>query len=272
MADENSVSKVFELLSRVEKETDVTVRDDQGDFAAFLDAAKRCRAKGGRFRLIDTGKFGVFELEWLAEAGSDIYTSNEARPNTAEIGLLTRACSRGDAIVAYFHQGPITTNKDGDPGSLSFLTGIGQNGAHVHLTNRDMERSFSDLGELAYTCRSAGSRLVYYHHGRPVAGLEDLAGGGGWIHISDRSLASSEDAAVLLDLIKEASAAGAGVALHVEKGLELDRLRDFFQAGAFVLFATLPAGHGSSFRSLEQQARRRKLDFRACYLYSTFMP
>jgi len=272
MAEEDNGSKSSELLSRAEKETDVTVRDDQDDFAAFLDAAKRCRAKGGRFRLIDTGKFNVFELEWLAEAGSDIYTSNEARPNTVEIGLLTRACSRGDAIVAYFHQGLLTRNAESDSTSLSFLLGIGQSGAHVYLTSRDVERSSSDLAELADTCRSAGTRLVYYHHGRLAMGLEEPGRNGAWIHLSDSSLEFAEDARLFFDVIEEASAAGAGLVLHIEKGLELTLLCDIMRAGAFVLFATLPVGRDSSLRSLEQQARRRTLDFRAYYLYPAFMP
>ena len=272
MAEDNNLGKLFELLSRAEKEKDITVRDDQGDFAAFLDTAKRCRAKGGRFRLIDTGTFSVFELEWLAEAGADIYTSNEARPNTAEIGLLTRACSRGDAIAAYFHQGPLTRNAESDSTSLLFLLGIGQSGAHVYLTNRDMERSSSDLAELAHACRSAGTRLVYYHHGRLAAGLEGLGRNGAWIHLSDSSLEFAEDTRLFFDVIEEASAAGAGLVLHVEKGLEPTLLRDIMRAGAFVLFATLPAGRDSSLRPLEQRARRRTLDFRAHYLYPTFMP
>jgi hypothetical protein len=272
MAEDNNLGKLFELLSRAEKEADLTIRDDQGDFAAFLDAAKRCRAKGGRFRLIDTGKFGVFELEWLAEAGSDIYTSNEARPNIAEIGLLTRASSRGDAIIAYFHQGALARNAERESTSLSFLMNIGRSGAYVYLTNRDVERSFPDLAALAYNCRSAGTRLIYYHHGPLAAELADPGRNGAWIHLSDSSLEFAEDTRSLLDVIEDASAAGAGLVLHVERGLPLSLLRDIMHAGAFVLFATVPSGRGSSLRPLEQKARRRAPDFRAYYLYADFMP
>ncbi len=272
MAEENSVRKVFELLTRAGREKNVTVRDDQGDFSTFRDAAQLWRAKRGRFRLIDTGKFSVFELEWLAEAGSDIYTSNDARPHAGEVGLLARACVRGKAIVAYFHQGGLARNAETESASFSFLQGIGQSGAYVYLTNRDRECSFPDLAELAHTCRRAGTRLVYYHHGRLAVGLEEVSRNGAWIHCSDRSLEGPADIGLFFDLIEESSAAGAGVVLHVEKGVEVTLLRDILGAGAFVFFATPPAGRGSSLRPLEQQARRRKLDFRFYYLYPDQMP
>jgi hypothetical protein len=216
MTNEKSESKAFELLFRAEKGGDLTVRDDQNDFPAFLDSAKLCRQRGGRLRLIDTGKLNVFELEWLGQAGADIYTSDEARPDNREVQLLTRAGSKGQAIVAYFYQGIIRKNKESGPNSASFLQDVSQTGAYLHLSNRDGERPLSLLSELAYACRKAGTWLVYYHYGRPVAGLEDLARSGGWIHLSDQSLESGEDAVLLLDVIKEASAAGAGLALHVE--------------------------------------------------------
>ncbi len=272
MKDETSATRVFELLSQAGKGMDITIRDDQNDFSAFLDSAKFCRQKGGRFRLIDTGKLSLFELEWLGEAGADIYTSDEARPNKTEIELLAKACSRGQAIVAYFHQGTITGNKEGDPTSLSFLLDVSRSGAYLHLSNRDRERSPADLSELASSCRKAGTWLVYYHHSRLVDGLEDLARNGGWVHISDQSLESGEDAALLLEVIKEASAACSNLVLHVEEGLELDMLRDIVQAGAFILFKTPPSDYKSSFLAIEQQARRKKLDFRAYYLYTTILP
>jgi len=272
MKSEKRETKVFELLSQAETGADITVRDDQNDFSAFLDSAKLCREKGGRFRLIDTGKLSLFELEWLGEAGADIYTSDEARPNRTEIELLAKACSRGQAIIAYFHQAVIIKNKAGDSTSFSFLLDISQSGAYLHLSNRDRERRLSELSELANACRKAGTWLVYYHHGRPVAELQDLARNGGWIHVSDQSLKSGEDNALLLEVTKGFAAAGSNLVLHIEKGLELDALRDIIRAGAFVIFKTPPSDYKSSFRALEQQAQRRKLDFRAYYLYTTILP
>jgi hypothetical protein len=272
MANEKSETKVFELLSQAEKGTDITIRDDQNDFSTFLDSAKLCRQKGGRFRLIDTGKLSLFELEWLAQGGADIYTSDEARSNKREIELLAKACSKGKAIVAYFHHGPLQKDKEGDSTSLSFLLDIGRSGAYLHLSNRDRKRGLADLTELAYACRKAESWLVYYHHSRPVDGLKELARAGGWIHISDQSLESAEDTALLMKVIKESIAAETNLVLHIEEGLELDVLRDIIRAGAFVIFKTPLSDYKSSFRALEQQAQRRKLDFKAYYLYTTILP
>jgi hypothetical protein len=272
MKNEMGEARIFELLSRAERGGDITVRDDQNNFFAFLDSAKLSRQKGGRFRLIDTGKLSLFELEWLGEAGADIYTSDEARPNKTEIELLVRACGKGRAIIAYFHQGAIIRDKKEDPTSLSFLLDVGRSGAYLHLSNRDKERSLDDLNELAYLCRKRGTRLVYYYHGRPVAGLEDLARSGAWIHISDQSFESSEDTSILLEIIKAAGAAGAALVLHVEKGLGLEVVRGLMRAGALVLFKTPPSDYKSFFRTLEQQAQRRRLDFKAYYLYTTILP
>lgn len=272
MKNEKSETDVFEILSQAEKGADITIRDDQNVFSSFLDLAKICRQKGARFRLIDTGKLSLFELEWLGGAGADVYTSDEARPNKTEIELLVKACSRGQAVVAYFHHGTITRDKEGEPASFSFLLEIGQSGAYLHLSNRDRERDLGDLSELAYGCRKAGARLVYYHHGQPVAGLKDLARNGGRIHISDQGLGSGADEALLVEVTKEASAAETALILHVEKGLELDLLRDIVQARTFILFKTPPSDYKSSFLAIEQQARRKKLDFRAYYLYTTILP
>ena len=272
MANEKNESKVFELLSRATSGTDITIRDDQNDFPAFQDSARLCREKSGRFRLIDTGKFSVFELEWLAQAGADIYTSDEARPKKAEVELLARACSKGQAVVAYFYQGSIRRNKEGVSAAPSVLRGISQSGAYLHLSNRDGERDFSLLSELAYACRKGGAWLVYYHHGRPADGLKDLAGSGGWIHLSDQGFKYGEDAALLFDVAKQAAAAGAGLVLHVEEAASASALRDVLQAGAFVLFKIPGLDYKSPLWPLQQQARRKDLDFRAYYLYTTILP
>jgi hypothetical protein len=272
MKNEAGEARIFELLSRAGQGRDITVRDDQNDFFAFLDSARLSRRKGGRFRLIDTGKLSPFELEWLGEAGADIYTSDEARPDKTEIELLVRACVRGGAITAYFHQAAIIRNKEDDPTSLPSLLDIGRSGAYLHLSNRDKKRSLDDLNELATVCSKRGTRLVYYYHGRPVAGLEELARSGAWIHISDQSFESAEDISLLLETIKAAGAAGAALVLHVEKGLGLEVLHDLMRAGAIVLFKTPPSDCHSPFRTLERRAQRRRLDFRAYYLYTTILP
>jgi len=265
-------AKAFELLSRAKKGLEITVRDDQQEFATLLDAAKICRRQGGRFRLVDSGKFSLFDLEWLAEAGADIYTSDEARADKTELDLLARACARGNSVAAFFQHGALREDPESGPSSLDFLLEIGRRGVDLHLTNREKAREFSHLVALAHACRQAGSLLVYYHHGRPGTGLEDVARNGAWIHLSDRSINAEEDGQLLADLIRQAEAARAGLVLHVETGLDLTLLRQLFHAGAYVLFKTPPSDSWSSLRPLETEARKRAPGFRTYYLYTTFLP
>jgi hypothetical protein len=264
--------RTYDLLSRAEQGLEITARDDQDDWTAFLDAARVARRNGGRLRLIDTGRFSPFELEWLAEAGADLYTSDEARPNRAELGLLAKACARGDAVVAYFHHGILSADSEEIPTSPGFLAEAGWDGVDVHISSRERARDLAALAEIAHVCKGAGSRLVYYHHGSLDAGLRDLARSGGWIHISDLNLPAGEQGALLADIAAETSASGSGLVIHLEKGLAVETVRDLLEAGAFVFFKTPPADWRSSFRSLERRARKRTLDRRAYYLYPDFLP
>lgn len=269
---DSSQAKEFELLSRARKGLEITVRDDQQEFAALLDAAKTCRRRGRRFRLIDTGKFSLFDLEWLAEAGADIYTSDEARSDKAELDLLSKACARRRGIVAFLQHGAVMENPEGGAPSLDFLLEIGRSGVDLHLTNREKTRDFGHLAGLAYACRQAGSYFVYYHHGRPTAGLEDVVRNGAWIHLSDRSFQAEEDAPLLADLLRQATAAGAGIVLYIEKGQDLSALRELFKKGACMLFKIPPSDYRSPLRALETAARKRAPGFRTYYLYTTFLP
>jgi hypothetical protein len=264
--------KIYDLISRAEQGLEITTRDDQNDFTASLDTARVARRSGGRLRLIDTGKFSPFELEWLAEAGADLYTSDEARPNKTELGLLGKACARGDSVIAYFHHGVLSGDQGAGPTSPVFLAEAGRDGVNVHISSRERARDLATLAEIAHACKRAGSRLVYYHHGSLEDGLGDLVRSGGWIHISDLNLPAGEHGALLTNISAKASAAGSGLVIHLEKGLPVETVRDLLEAGAFVLFKTPAADRRSSFRALERQARRRILDRRAYYLYLDFLP
>jgi hypothetical protein len=264
--------RTYDLISRAEQGLVITTRDDQNDFTAFLDAARVARRSGGRLRLIDTGRFSPFELEWLAEAGADLYTSDEARPNRAELGLLAKACVRGDAVIAYFHHGILSGYSEEIPTSLGFLAEVGRDRVDLHLSSRERARDLTGLAEIAHVCRRAGSRLVYYHHGSLDAGLGDLVRSGSWIHISDLNLPAGEQGALLADIAVKTAASGSGLVIHLEKGLTVETLHDLLEAGAFVLFKTPPADRRSAFRALERRARKRTLDRRACYLYPDFLP
>ncbi|MDH4272946.1 MAG: hypothetical protein OEW18_13320 [Candidatus Aminicenantes bacterium] len=270
--NEKDAPKISDLLIRAEEGLEITTRDDQDEFTSFLDAAKISRRNGGRLRLVDSGRFNVFELEWLAEAGVDIFTSDDVRPNRTELDLLAQACGRGEAIIAYFHRGTLSEGEADVPSSWAFLEEIGRSGVDVHLSNRERPRDLAGLTGLADANRKAGTRLVYYHHGRSESGLAALARAGAWIHLSDETLGDAEGVSLLDDLAHEASAAGTGVVLHLERGLPVETVGDLLRAGAFLLFKTPPSDRRSRSRAAEEQARKKKLDRRSYYLHTTFLP
>lgn len=269
--NEKSTPGIPDLLDRAGREDVITSRDDQGEFADFLDAARLCRRRGGRLRLVDSGQFSLFELEWLAGAGADIYTSDEARANRTELELLARASARGGGLIAYFHQGELMEGPPEESSSWGFLREVGRSRVDVHLSSREKPRDLIKSAELAEACRRAAARLVYYHHGGLEDGLEGLVREGGWIHLSDIALELDGGALSLRDLVQQASAAGAGVILHLEKGMPADTLADLLHGGAFLLFKTPPSERRSRLRRVEEQARRRNLDPRSYYLQTALM-
>jgi len=257
--------RTFEPLLSIVRSEDITLRDDQYDFSFLLDAVKVARRRGVRFRLIDTGKFDRFQLEWLAEAGSDLYTS-------LELELVNKACKKGRAICAYFHHGPLDAEEESESISYSGLQDLGRDGIYIHLTNRRNKRDSLRLNELAFACQRGGSWLVYYHFGSLEFPLEELAGNGAWIHTSEQIFKDAEDKSLVLDNLKSAISAGLRFVLHVEKGLDISFLNDVMGARAFVLFKSSLFDYKSPFRALEKKARQRKLDFRAYYLYPNILP
>jgi hypothetical protein len=268
---EERAKKIYKLLSQTKKGGDITVRDDQYDFSCLLDAVKACRQRGFRFRLIDSNSFDVFQLEWLAEAGADIYTSDEARCSIFELELIKKACQRGGAVLAYFHHGPLDAEKKSDSASFSGMKEIGRCGIYLHITNRERTRDISQLNELADACRKGGSWLVYYHHGAFEPSLDDLGTSGVWVHVSDKSLPDAGMTQVL-DRVSSALSSGIRLVIHLDQGLDFILLRDIIKAGAFVLFKSALFDYRSPFRALEREAKKRKVDFRAFYLYPDFLP
>lgn len=268
--------RAHELLSRVSKERDLTIRDDQYDFPWLLDLVRAWRRKNRRFRLIDSGKFEVFLLEWLGEAGADIYTSDEARTKVEELELIKKACQRGRAITAYFLHGPLRGEKEEEgeeSASFSFsdLANIGRIGIYLYLSSRERKLQFSQVNELAYACRRGGSWLVYYHHGPLESSLEEIARSGAWIHISDQSLQEAEDIKLFLEIIKNSLSKRAHFVLHIEQKWDASQLRDVIEAGATILFKTPPSDYRSPLRPFEEEAGKRKLNFRAYYLFPNFL-
>lgn len=267
--DQGHLERAYELHSWASKGQDVTVRDDQYGFPWLLDSAKVSRKRGFRFRLVDSGNLDCSQMEWLAEAGADIYTSDEARSEAFELDLLIRACRRAGSIVAYFHNGPLEQAEGGKkqpPLLFSELLDLARSGLYLHLTNKTEKREFSLLNTLAHACQMGESWLVYYHHGPLEPALEELARNRAWIHMSDRSLEGEEDVSILLDTVKSARSSRTNIILHLDKGIESTLLSDIVRSGAIVLFDLTHLEEASLLRAA------KGLDFRAYYLYPQFLP
>ena len=261
-----------ELLSMVRRNKDITVRDDQFEFSTLLDAVRRFRDRRHRFRLIDTGRFSSFELEWLTAGGADLYTSDDTRSNAQELELINASSKKGDASLALFYNGDLGAEKKGETLSLSELMNLGRSGVYVHISNKKAKRDLSVLVQLAYNCRKGGSWLVYYHHGPLEMPVVELAQNGVWIHISDLSLSDEESQSIVKDISHSACSSGGNLVLHWEKGIAFSLLDDIVRAGAVVLFRSVLFDFKSPFRGIEEKARGRKLDYRAYYLYPDILP
>ena len=257
---------------RVPVRSDLTFRDDQKDFYWLSDVLRIKRKKDIRFRLVDSGVFDVHQLGDLVSAGADLYTSDEVRGSGSELAILLKAAQKSGTIVAFFLYGDLPAEKLPESLTLSSLALLGKDGLNIHVSNREKERKISDLTTLAVQCRLGAGRLVYSHHGPLSQELIGLGREGAWIHISDRSLQSEQDSLLFRDLVSASKSAGANAVIHVERDLSLAILSDAVKAGAAVLFKTLPKDFKSPLRPLEDEAKKKKLDFRAYYLSPTFLP
>jgi hypothetical protein len=264
------VVRTYELLDRIRLGRDFAVRDDQLDFSLFLDAARIARVKRIRLTLLDTGRFGFVELEWLLAEGVRLCTSDEARPrrrsSSACWGRPPNASSRLPAA-----RSPPRGRAEGTM-SVPDLQELGQAGLDVHVSNLDEPRDLAALAEVVPFVREGGGFFVYYHHGRVEDGLVALAVCGAWSHLVDRPLDEAADGETLLAWARAAKGGGAGAVLHVERGLTLETLQRLQAAGAYLIFKTPPSDRLSRLRPLEAAARRRKLPPRAFYLDTTLLP
>jgi hypothetical protein len=247
----------------------VIVRDDQSDFPSLLDAVKASRGAGGRFKLIDSGKLSLSELEWLGEAGADFYTSDRARPDGRDLILMNAAARRGSAVTAYFHHGPFEPEEKEKSVSFATFKELGRSGLYIYTSNGRIPRDFASLEELSFAC--VRGRFALYHHGPLAPALETLARQGAWIHIADQSLHREDDAIFLCDCAGAARERGGGVLFHVEHPLDLAWLERIFDAGARVIFHTPPSDYRSPQRPFESRAERLSIDSRAFYIYPRFM-
>jgi hypothetical protein len=249
----------------------VIVRDDQSDFPTLLAAAGSGRRRGGLLKLIDTGTLPLSELEWLGEAGVEIYTSDQSRREARATILLSKAAAKGGAAAAYFHHGPLTDTPDGTALDVSSLLELGRSGLGVFVSNAKIRRDLAALVELAQACAKGGRPLVYYHHGPLDPAFESLAREGAWIHAAAPSLRTADDLVVFGDCVRAGRGKRGGVILHVDRELDPLWITDLLEAGVHVLFQTPPSDYRSPLRPLEIRAKSRSMDPRAFYLYPAFL-
>ncbi len=265
------VVATYELLDRVRTRQDLVVRDDQFDLPALLEAAEYAGRRRIGLSLLDTGRFGLAEIESLARAGARILTSDEARPRPDEWRILQGACRGAGTHLSVFWNGPLPG--DGDVAGLTFqaLEGLLRNGLDLHISNRARPRDPAALAALAAGARKGKAYFVIYHVGPPAAGLAAAAAERAWIHLSDADIADRPAADAALGIARAAADAGSRAAVHIERGLALELLEELWTAGAALLFRT-PSDDRSLLRPVERKAARRTLPARAYRLTTAFMP
>jgi len=266
------VVRTYELLDRVRTRQDLVIRDDQFDFTALLEAARYADRRGIRLSLLDTGRFGLDEVESLARAGSRIMTSDEARPRADEWEIIHKACREAGTHLAVFWNGPLPTADQTGSFSCRTLEDLLRSGVDFHVSNRAHPREPAVLAGLAGAAKKGRAFFVLYHVGPLVAELAGPAAGRAWIHFSDASIADEPAAALAVEAARAAASSGSRVVVHIENGLPLELLEALWAAGAALLFLTPPSDDRSLLRPVEMKASRRKLPARAAWLSTAFMP
>ena len=262
----------FELLFKSQTQPEITVRDDQYDYPWLLDAAKACRGRSRRFRLVDSGFLNRDQLEWLAQAGADIYTDDKVSRSEHDLDVINSACRQGHSILALFFNGPLEKDIEADDSPYSSLLRLAGAGVYIHVTNREHVRDLAALNDIAHACLKAGSWLVYYHHGVLSDDIINLAESGSWIHLAETSLTEKNSIQVLRDVLKSAKTAGTGVVLYIEKKIDISWLWDILKSGGFLLFKNEHFDYRSPYRAVEEEAVQNKLDHRAYFLHTTHLP
>lgn len=263
-----------DLLSSVDKisgKMDLTFRDDQHDYNWLLDVLRIGKARGNRFRLVDSGVLEGHQIETLVGMGADLYTSDRARKDILELESILMTAKSGGTIVASLLQNEIVSEEEPGFIPLASLANLGRQGLFFHVSNRERDRKLADLSQIAVQCRKGSSRLIYYHHGPITPEFVGLAKEGIWIHLSNKSIQSEDDLFLFLDMTAAARLSGANCVLYVEKEMSLSSLREAVKSPAIVLFKTAPVDFKSPFKPLSDEAMKKHLDFRAFYLYSTFL-
>ncbi|MBD3412976.1 MAG: hypothetical protein GF421_00900 [Candidatus Aminicenantes bacterium] len=261
--------KGFELLDTADKGQNLTVRDDQYDYYWIADAAKRCRQKGFRFRLIDTGRFEKIELIWLIGSGLDLYTDDQTRTDFKELEELSTECTKAHSLCSYLSTEKWNQSQDSEGSEFSGLLTFARSGAYIYVSSKNENRDLSQIKELAEGCHESGTHLVYYHRGPVEPIFTEIGDQGAWIHLPAKSM-DPEQRLLLIDTCQNSRQNGGGLILHLERAVEYDLVEDLMNAGAFVLFLYGHFDYKSPFKELQKRARRKKYDSRSYYLQHDF--
>jgi hypothetical protein len=253
----------FLLLDRARVAPSLTVRDDQQTFAWLLDAAHTAKRHRRRFRLVDSGQLDAFSLEWLAKAGSDLYTADDVRPDAEALVRIQKAGRASGARTVFFLYGPMEDAPAAKALSWEMVQELVRSGIDLHVTNRKGPRHLAALLDLAASRRSSGSEVVYYHHGPLLKDLADLAEAGAWIHVSNSKIDfNAAEINLLRDIGLAASrAAGGGLVFYVDTGIGRALFDEIRKSGAYFIFNVL----------FERKILQPPLPWRAYYLDTTFL-
>lgn len=265
------VVRTYELLDKIRLRRDVAIRDDQFDYATLAEAIGFARASGYRLAVIDTGRFGVTELEWLVREGARLFTSDAARPNGEELSSLVKASRKSRSSLAFLQNGALQAPATDSRVFSRVLRSLVEEGMDLHLSNREQARDLPLLVELSESAAAGRAYLAYHHHGRPVSGLVDLASAGSWIHLPDGNLSEEGDFETALAAAAASRKAGRRLVVHIEKGLSLDRIESLWACGAALLFKAGPSDYASLQRPIERKAYLRRLSPRVFYLTAEFL-
>jgi len=266
------VVRIYELLDRVRTRQDLVIRDDQFDLSALLEAARYAHRRRIPLTLLDTGRFGLEEVESLARAGARILTSDEARPRAAEWEILQEACRKAGTHLAVFWNGPLPAGEQAAGFSFQALEDLLGSGVDLHISNRKTSRDAAALAGLAAAAKKGHGFFVIDHIGPLAAELAVPATRRAWIHFADASIADEPAAVLAVEIARAAAGAGSRAAVHIEQGLHVDLLEALWAAGAALLFMTPPSDDRSLLRPIERKAARRKLPPRAYWLSTAFLP
>jgi hypothetical protein len=258
---------------RAGQEKDVLFRDDRIDPQRLTDEIRRLRRAGRRAALLDSGVFGMADLEWLAAERLVLLGSDASGRPGADLVRLGEDLRRGGGRGTYLLGGSWDGSGKGGPRpSFDDLLLMGRAGWDIHVSDRERERDADRLCDLARACREGGGLLVYYRTGRIEARLEDVAASGAWVHLSEDGLADESDVLRVRDAAAAAGRSGTGVVLHAPAARNVALLKDAVKAGALLVLGTPPSDYRSPLRELEALAAKAKLDRRAYYLDPSVLP